>query len=1631
MRTHRLPLSICLATSCVVGCVGATNPLDPAAPPELQASGTLVGQVVLEGFDFDQRVIKLVALDDQRNATQIETLASTDVAPPGIDNAAGAFQALLPPGTYSLRFDASVNAVGTHADLELRGIVIQPGGSTDVDVAPALLAPEELEGSVRVSLAGAGLGSTVLLRLVPADGNPLTTKSLSTEGSGDVVIAQVADGDYRLVATGEGYVPVSSPEFSVAGAEAQAGTLTLTTLGNFFALVDDDDTAPFLARAQIQLQTAALVLPAGVSARACVVVGDDAPPAPALDDPCFAPIAADGIIEVDLAADDAADGPRTIAAQLLLDIARDDGAQVVPSLVTTLSVVLDQSAPVILDVTCLQCGGAVDGDLYTASLAPELFPSAADATSTVVAFTIDVDGGGASAPFPAGVPFAAPLLSIGPHEVAVVALDAAGNASAPATRAITVDATAPNVSADVVGGPFTNAETVAVALQDDEGSAPPVAMRAALGSTAGLPLVPFGPLVAVALTGVSEGPASLNVDVVDAAGSTTSIPLTITVDRTLPANLSVVLAGGAGVTSSSTATITIAAADAAPLRYALTLSGPAGDELRAGSLPDTPSPFALALDGTYTLSGSVQDAAGNRVDVTPRSLVRDANAPCAGGAELRVLDVVVDGGALFSPRSAVAVAIACDEGDASLLRIGCGVDAALAAAVPFSTAATCVLEEGASSITVDLLDGAGNVTRATALTPSLVFVDARAPSTPRFAPAAAPVVGTNELVLDPLVVVSTDAAGSGFSLTGPYRVSAPGFDDEQPWDGVSGLVVPLVEGDNVVRVKAVDRAGNASSEDFFVVRSDLDRPVISFLDAAAGNGEISIDYDSDDDDVLGFEVFYGPIATSNEAAFTGANADQGQSPVDFGNNRAARLTGLPRGTPVFVAVRAYDDVGPGPLLTFAAAVTPSELPLATIGNVSLPGFARAVAFADGFAFVVHGCRGTATCPEAGVSSVDISDPTQPRVISTCTGGGGAIGAVASDIEVMGDLAYVADGQNIDIVDISDPSALSCSSFSTAPDGVFAGVDVDFNVAIDITPGVLYVAAEREGLLLYSLANPVAPTFLGRHNPAGDGDPANLTDANRPYRERGRAVCVTAQGGFAYVCRGNAPPGDSRPIEIIDVHNPASPARAGTGAMRGFTSLDAEIFGDSLFWTEVNGGLLVHDLPGNGISADHSAADARAISSGSIADIAVDGGVLYARLENPLRLRAVSMAAADPATKAMDTLGEIPATDVVEVNVCQNSFIGDSNIAACAGSRLIGNPSRLAPAGIYLLEASPSLGLVVHRAARPVRANEVAHLQIPGFGGEGQVGGKGMALYGPNLVIARARSLGVIAVDDPARPSALGATPNLGIPSWTTLAGVVGDTFVVALQHDPVQDGIVLVRASTFATGVDVSVPGLTLERVDSVATDVGFGVGAALVRWPLVYVLEAPDGGGNSAQFGTVSKSPRLRIFDLRSHAAIRTVALPDGGETPSQGSMVFHRDRLYVTRAFSDIAIVDVSDPALAALVGVVAVGAQGASALATSGSLLFATGPNLEIFDLADPDAPRLIGSSTSAGFGSGVAVASDLLFSGSNPSTTIVDVSDATSPSFLSLPGTTRTTIGALASGKAVFVMDQGELSIVELE
>lgn len=214
---------------------------------------------------------------------------------------------------------------------------------------------------------------------------------------------------------------------------------------------------------------------------------------------------------------------------------------------------------------------------------------------------------------------------------------------------------------------------------------------------------------------------------------------------------------------------------------------------------------------------------------------------------------------------------------------------------------------------------------------------------------------------------------------------------------------------------------------------------------------------------------------------------------------------------------------------------------------------------------------------AGLHIIDVSDPRQPFIISSYDTPG-----FANSLFVLDDYVYLAaGGAGLLIIDVSDP---------TTPVNVSVSETPGWDWSVFVASGYAFVASGEDGLRVVEIADPSAPLITGSisiHNDANDVyivddliyvaagsgglqiidisdplDPTEVTSMDTGYARR-----VVVDNGFAYVAT------ERDGVLVLDISNPANPARVKLFNPHGSANnLDVE--GDYIYVADGLGGLLV-------------------------------------------------------------------------------------------------------------------------------------------------------------------------------------------------------------------------------------------------------------------------------------------------------------------------------------------------------------------------------------------------------------------------------------------------------------------------
>lgn len=1145
---------------------------------------------------------------------------------------------------------------------------------------------------------------------------------------------------------------------------------------------------------------------------------------------------------------------------------------------------------------------------------------------------------------------------------------------------------------------------------------------------------------------LADGSYAWRVTVRDLAGNaTTVVGPALTIDATAPAAPSF-----EPVVSPTTNPVTLSwssVADAASYRI---VARPAlgADLVACGNpgirtLDTTTTTVTVSLPQTascrYVASVVALDALSNASDAATTTFVLDTQAPrlpTTGNAVL--IEPIGPGvGAPATANEIVTIAFQATDADSMQLLVEEGPSGANgtcpsrspplpAAFAPISVqsyvpATTFVLppnlpatnagpapSDACKYVWARFLDAAGNTSTPSLEAVDSVLLDTLAPDAPNIETASGTVDA--DTVTIRLRTNARDHFLRGYEMRSANNVAWTPVTSSNACETSGGsctFVVPLAQYvENRIGLRAVDLAGNASAEDFVTILEDSLRPfAVTALAAEAGNGEVSLRWEAPENspDVAGYEVLYGPASSFDPADYVGTTAGQGASPVDVGRATSFRLTNLPLGTPVWVAVRAYDSVGPGTLTKHPVALVPDEVTPLVAATVPMSSgtSTRAVVARNGIAYLAHGCFSGKKCGGTGLSTYDLSDPAHPVLLGT-------VGEFrqALDVTLLGNRAYVANGPTIEVVDISDPRNLTLvRSVSMPPHASGA----NWAMSVAATPGNLFVAGERNGLVVFDLSDPDKPTFVTA-NTGGGAFSGTHTNSG--------ANIVRVQGRYAYVTSRHYL--DPSAMVVFDVSTPSVPLIA--GRINDLPAWAIAIDGDRIFAAR-NLGLQVYRMvPNTATPPTVSASIAGLFGQANAVALAGPYAITTDRTWNRSNLVVTSLRDLGATTPKLWRAGTASLTaNPGDPTLCP-TFVEDT--CSRPDSELNGNPARFAISRNYLLEANPSSGLVVWRLSKPQAPRVLSTTGLLPAEDNGSYGvGRGLELYGNHLVQGRGGTVALIDVSNPAAPkqgplvTALGPGNTSSVSTVTLEAGgylyVTTSCMIVSGSCTP---GVSLMRFAPHAT------TGLTVEPVTNF-TGMGPGrhpLGVAPL-WPHLYVVDSSDWATHSGG--------RLRIVDARTMTSVGTTAgFGAGGGFMNPQIQTWGR-WIYTTTANGNdgVLVFEAATPATPTVRPTINVYAQG---LALFGTRLFAPGGFLSVYSLAaNPSAPTWLGTS---GVAEGtIAVSGPYAYAPKEPGLLILDVSTPSAPRLNGLVGDTSAGMGVTVVGKHVFWADKTDLQVAQLE
>ena len=436
--------------------------------------------------------------------------------------------------------------------------------------------------------------------------------------------------------------------------------------------------------------------------------------------------------------------------------------------------------------------------------------------------------------------FDAAQLADGSYSVEVTATDAAGNNATAGPNSFTVDTVDPVFTFDTpADNSVTNDNTPTISGTAEPGANVDVRILDSNGNEvqflATTPSVLNPGTWSTDALQLADGTYTFEATARDAAGNTSTITHTVTIDTSAP-GVAITAPADNSETSDNTPTVAGTAEVSSTVTVTITDSNGTVVETQTPTVDangDWTFDAAQLADGTYTVAASATDAAGNTGMATNVTFTVDTTAPSVTITAPADNAVTGDGtptisGTVSEPGSTVTVTITDSNGNVVETQTPT-VDAN--GDWTFDAAS---LGNGDYTITANATDAAGNTGNDTT---SSFTVDATAPSVSITAPA------DNANLADTTPTISGDVSEPSATVTvtitdsngNIVETQTPTVDANGDW---TFDAAQLAEGTYTVEATAVDNGGNTSTPASVSFTIDVTAPSVT-LDAPADNSTLT------------------------------------------------------------------------------------------------------------------------------------------------------------------------------------------------------------------------------------------------------------------------------------------------------------------------------------------------------------------------------------------------------------------------------------------------------------------------------------------------------------------------------------------------------------------------------------------------------------------------------------------------------------------------------------------------------------------------------------------------------------------------------------------------------------------------
>ena len=560
------------------------------------------------------------------------------------------------------------------------------------------------------------------------------------------------------------------------------------------------------------------------------------------------------------------------------------------------------------------------------------------------------------------------------------------------------------------------------------------------------------------------------------------------------------------------------------------------------------------------------------------------------------------------------------------------------------------------------------------------------------------------------------------------------------------------------------------------------------------------------------------------------------------------------------------------------------------------------------------------------------------------------GGSVYNVAVAGNYAYVGQGQDMLVIDITDSSNPSRVGRVTTP-ALVNSVAVSGNYA--------YVANGENGLVIVDIANKTMPTIKGNYS----------TDS---------ANGVAVSGNYAYVADGY------NGLQVVDVSNPDAPSIEETCNTAGYSS-SVILSGNYAYVADGADGLVVIDIT----NPANPTIEATCDTSGRALDIAISGNYTYIA-DNSTGLVVINIT--EPASPTITGSVNISTTAIGVALSGNYAYIVDGSASHLVVVDITNKTSPtsvevyddtegyaydVAVSGNYAYTAFGRSGLAIVNITNPTSTSTAGQYDASGFA-------SGVAVSGNYAYLAYGyMGLTIVDVSNKESPTLAGSYITTGYARDVAVAGdyayIADDTY-----------GLVIVdvadkESPTPIGHYDTSGRSWGVTVIDNYAYIADGANGFVIVNVAnpnsptLVGNCDTPGNAETVAIAGdyayVADYESGLTIIDI-SHPATPTVVYTYDTTGLAYGISVVN-NCAYIADGTNGLVILNVTNPASPTSMG--SYDTYGAQNIVVSGNYAYIAddGNGLVIIDISNPESPVFEDSYNTAGLGYGVAISGSYVY------------------------------------------------------